>query len=336
MEQSCTRYATFIKNLAGAMDAAETEAALEQVFRNGYPDLLNQLAACLDGSPASTQSFKNFVTQQVISTVADVDLNNKTPMLGFEYDLSTPLNKPSYSTAKANFSLQFGKPPTTPTATPEGGAAKSATQIKTDTKAAANQKKQATWIAAVSKTVNTEGSAAPPQSTTVASATTKAAAATVTPTWTVNFMADGEFYNAQPASSIPSAQRLRDVQLGLEVDYVIRGSNAKSCALCTFIGDSTLSLSYLYQDQTSPSIVTAPPSGIAFSNLPSNASTVYTSRGPINLGQIRWGLGTGSNVSFPIAFTYSNRSDLIAHPIAGLQFGLSYNLSSLFSNNAGK
>ena len=165
-------------------------------------------------------------------------------------------------------------------------------------------------------------------------ATTKAAAGAQTPPWTINLMVDGEFYNSQPPSSVPSSQRLRDIQVGFEVDYIIRAS-AKYW-LTKFIGDSTLSGSYLYQDQTSPSIINAPPSGISFSNLPSTATTVYTSRGPINLGQLRWGLGTGSNVSFPIAFTYSNRSQLIAHPVRGLQFGLSYNLNSLFSSNAGK
>jgi hypothetical protein len=147
-------------------------------------------------------------------------------------------------------------------------------------------------------------------------------------------MVDGEFYNSQPPSSVPSEQRLRDVQAGFEADWVLRGSYSSN-SFIKFIGDSTLSGSYLYQDQTSASIVNAPPSGISFSNLPSTASTVYASRGPINLGQIRWALGTGSNLNFPIAFTYSNRSALIDHPIKGLQFGISYNLSSLFSSNAG-
>ena len=145
-------------------------------------------------------------------------------------------------------------------------------------------------------------------------------------------MVDGEFYNSQPPISVPSASRLRDVQVGFEADYILHAN--QNHAITKLIGDSTLSASYLYQDQTSPSILTAPPSGISFSNLPSTATTVYTSKGPINLGQLRWGLGTGTNVSFPISFTYSNRSALIAHPIAGLQFGLSYNLSSLFSNQA--
>jgi len=34
-------------------------------------------------------------------------------------------------------------------------------------------------------------------------------------------------------------------------------------------------------------------------------------------------------VKFPIALTYSNRSDLIVHPALGLQFGVSYDLSAI-------
>jgi hypothetical protein len=44
---------------------------------------------------------------------------------------------------------------------------------------------------------------------------------------------------------------------------------------------------------------------------------------------VRYGFGTGKKVKFPIALTYSNRSDLIVHPALGLQFGVSYDLSAI-------
>ena len=58
-------------------------------------------------------------------------------------------------------------------------------------------------------------------------------------------------------------------------------------------------------------------------------------RGVIHLGQFRLGFGTGSNsnFTFPIAFTYSNRTELIVHPTWGVQFGITYNLNSLFSSS---
>jgi hypothetical protein len=45
------------------------------------------------------------------------------------------------------------------------------------------------------------------------------------------------------------------------------------------------------------------------------------------------GGGTGTNLSFPVAFTYSNRTELVVHPAWGLQVGISYNLTSLFSSS---
>ena len=148
----------------------------------------------------------------------------------------------------------------------------------------------------------------------------------------INASVGADIYDAEPSSNIPSASHLRDIQAGVEIDWILRSS--KLPLIGNLVGDSTLAGTYYYQDQTSPAILKGPPQSITIAGLPSNANQVYTSRGPIDLGQIRLGLGTGSNVSFPICFTYSNRSALIAHPIKGLQFGLSYNLSSIFTKKS--
>jgi hypothetical protein len=391
---SCKSYNAAVLNLADTMaDAAASGLqAYEQSFADGYADVLNHFEACLEGDKARVQAFQAFVAEQAISEVIDEDAS-KTPALGFEYDLNTPLNQPSYSTMKGNFSwglfaspakkkAQTVAPNGTAKAPSSNSAAKtnqtdekktwleelynsivnpcpiaSATPAQTGipgntaatvpgastSNAPAEGAPTAAGGAAFSSSTAPAGNASAPGQATNASSgcktsvpgsDTKAVAGTYTPPLTLNIMLDGEFYNFQPPSSVPGSRRFRDFQAGAEIDYILRCSQSTH-ALFKFIGDSTLSGSYLYQDQLSPSILSAPPSGINFSNLPANASTVYTSKGVINLGQVRWALGTGSNLNFPIGFTYSNRSDLINHPIKGLQFGLSYNLSSLFTSNAG-
>jgi hypothetical protein len=97
------------------------------------------------------------------------------------------------------------------------------------------------------------------------------------------------------------------------------------------LGSATLAGAYSYQDQTSPAILTGPALS-DFTGLPSSVTSVYAKRGVIHLGQVRLGLGTGKNMTFPLAFTYSNRTELITHPTWGLQFGITYNLNSLFSS----
>jgi len=141
-----------------------------------------------------------------------------------------------------------------------------------------------------------------------------------------------DFYSGQPASPVPSFSRLCDIQLAAEVDYLIRTSAIGSTSsiihlLAQQLGDTTLTGAYYYQDQTSPSILNGPPSTVTFSNLPTTASQIYATRGPIDLGQLRLSFGTGKSVRVPIAITYSNRSELITHPVKGLQFGVNYSFS---------
>jgi hypothetical protein len=186
----------------------------------------------------------------------------------------------------------------------------------------------------VSGTSQTTAPAVAETATKDQSAAAKGTAAANTKPWTINASVSADLYNSEPSSSIPSASHLRDIQAGVEIDYLVPSS--KIPVVGSLIGDSTLAGTYYYQDQTSPSILKGPPQSITIADLPSTATQVYTARGPINLGQIRLGFGTGTNVSFPICFTYSNRSELIAHPIKGLQFGLSYNLSSLFASSSTK
>jgi hypothetical protein len=147
-------------------------------------------------------------------------------------------------------------------------------------------------------------------------------------TWTVTGNFAVSIYDSEPSPSIPGASRLRDIQAGAEVDKMLPS--------IPILGQTTLSAAYYFQDQTSPSILKVTPSspitGITFTGLPSNASEVFTQKGDVHLAQVKWALGTGKNVRFPLAFSYSNRTELIQKPDWRGQFGVSYNFSSLLSS----
>ena len=146
-------------------------------------------------------------------------------------------------------------------------------------------------------------------------------------TFTGNFAVS--IYDSEPSSAIPGASRLRDIQAGAEADRVLPSIK--------ILGQTTLSAAYYFQDQTSPSILKVTPgtpiTGITFTGLPSNATQVFTQKGNIHLAQLKWGLGTGKNVHFPFAFSYSNRTELIQKPDWRGQFGVSYDFSSLLSSS---
>jgi hypothetical protein len=152
--------------------------------------------------------------------------------------------------------------------------------------------------------------------------------------WTVTANGAFSIYNSEPSSTIPGASHLRDVQAGAEVDRML--------PKIPVLGQSTLSLAYYFQDQQSPSILKVTPSspitGITFTGLPADASEVFAKKGDIHLAQLKWALGTGKNVRFPFAFSYSNRTDLIQKPDWRGQFGVSYDFSSFLSGqgNASK
>jgi hypothetical protein len=146
----------------------------------------------------------------------------------------------------------------------------------------------------------------------------------------------GNFYNSPP-SSVPSAGAFRAAQAGSEFDLAICPQIKQP--ILSYLSNATISLTYYYQDQVSPSILKVasagmPLPGINITGLSSSATQVFTKKGPINFVQLKYGLGFGKNVKFPIAVSWSNRTDLITHALWGAQFGVSYDFSSLL-NSAG-
>jgi hypothetical protein len=152
-------------------------------------------------------------------------------------------------------------------------------------------------------------------------------------TGTINIA--GNLYNSAP-SRVPGTGAFRDLQAGTELDTAFCTSTLNWVG--SFLGNSTVSFTYYYQDQVSPSILKVTPGtplpGISITGLASSTSSVFASRGPINFVQLKYGLGTGKSVKFPIAVSWSNRTDLITHSLWSAQFGVSYDFSSLLGSSS--
>ena len=149
--------------------------------------------------------------------------------------------------------------------------------------------------------------------------------------WTGTFNAAGSFYNSTPSSAIPGATRVRDFQIAAETTYNFGKGNTPNL----IFGNSTGSLAYYYQDETSPAILNVTPgqpvTGITFTGLPSTATQVYAARGVINIGQAKFTLNpANSGFNIPVSVTWSNRTELVTSPAWKGQIGISYDLDSLF------
>lgn len=138
------------------------------------------------------------------------------------------------------------------------------------------------------------------------------------------------FYNSDQ-SSVPGAGRLRDAQFATEEahDFNLKTPFSNSVA-------ATLSGAFYFQYQSSPSILNVTPgtpvNGVVFTGLPSTATKVFAQKGNIAIGQIKLTIGSGSSVTVPLSFTYSNRTELITKPTWRGQIGVSYDFDSLFSS----
>jgi hypothetical protein len=146
--------------------------------------------------------------------------------------------------------------------------------------------------------------------------------------WTLTGNAAASIYDSTPSSSIPGAQRLRDIQVAFEGDHPLPKWGP--------LGTPTFSAAYYFQDQTSPAILNVTPSGpvsgVTFSGLSSNATQVFAQKGKISIGQLRISFGSSkSGLRFPIAITGSNRTELITASKLGGQIGISYDFDSLFT-----
>ena len=151
--------------------------------------------------------------------------------------------------------------------------------------------------------------------------------------WTVTANGAFSIYNSAPSTSVPGANRVRDIQAGAEID--------RDLGSLWLLGPATASGAYYFQNQSSPAILSVDPSqpvaGVSIVGLPAGATQVFAQKGSIHVAQVKLALGSArSNWRFPISVTWSNRTELITKPTWRAQLGISYDFDSLFSGNGSK
>jgi hypothetical protein len=150
--------------------------------------------------------------------------------------------------------------------------------------------------------------------------------------WTLTFNGAASIYDSTPSTSIPGASRLRDVQAAAEVDYDLTSIGILGSG-------SSAGLAYYYQNQESPAILNVNPAnpvlGVTFTGLPAGATQVFATKGTIHIAQAKLALGSGqSSFHFPVAVTWSNRTELVSKPEWRGQIGISYDFDSLFAQKS--
>jgi hypothetical protein len=298
-----------------------TSTQISELLEQQYKDLLAQMlesTSCQAALKNAGSLFTAILEAEVYEDFDSVLSSSAKPELALEYDLNSPQNKPAYSSFKATGNWQFGKSGVRAPSNANGNLTSQQQKVRDYA---------ATKIAQLSSPSSENPAATGKQ----ASPDTNSLAKDNTQPFSLTLTGTADVYSSEPSSSIPSASHLRDIQAGAEIAWVFNPFG-KTSVLGKALGSLTLAGAYSYEDQTSPAILTGPALS-DFTGLPTSTTSAYAQRGVIHLGQLRLGLGSGKNYTFPLAFTYSNRSELITHPTWGLQFGISYNLTSLFSSS---
>jgi hypothetical protein len=96
----------------------------------------------------------------------------------------------------------------------------------------------------------------------------------------------------------------------------------------------TVSAGYYFQYMVANALLTLPSSAFAPGTtipLPGNASELLNTKGAINIGQVKATFRIrNTGINFPIALTFSNRTELIKASDVRGNFGITYDLDSLF------
>jgi hypothetical protein len=125
-----------------------------------------------------------------------------------------------------------------------------------------------------------------------------------------------------------SVSRVRDAQAALQLDQQLGKPSAAV--------SPTLSVGYYFQYMVDNALLTLPSSALAPGTsipLPGNASILLNTKGAIHLGQAKITFKIkNSGIQFPIALTFSNRTDLIKASEVRGNFGITYDLDSLFAS----
>ena len=124
-----------------------------------------------------------------------------------------------------------------------------------------------------------------------------------------------------------SVSRVRDAQLAFECDKTFGKTDAQV--------SPSLSAGYYFQYMVDNALLTLPSSALAPGTsiaLPGSASELLNTKGAIHLGQVKITFKVrNSGINIPLALTFSNRTDLIKATEVRGNFGLTYDLDSLFA-----
>lgn len=146
--------------------------------------------------------------------------------------------------------------------------------------------------------------------------------------WSIAANGAFEIYNQEPPADVPGAKRVRDAQAGVQMQ--------RDLGTIPLLGAAAISGAYYFQYQNGPSILKVTPArpfpGVTFTRLPDNARLVYADTGSLHIAQVRLVLGPpSSSARFPLAISYSNRTELIDKSVLRAQVGVSYDFDSLFA-----
>jgi hypothetical protein len=120
---------------------------------------------------------------------------------------------------------------------------------------------------------------------------------------------------------------VRDAQAAVQLDRKFGGPNSAV--------SPTLSAGYYFQYMVANALLSLPSTDFAPGTtiaLPGSAAELLNTTGSINLGQVKVTLAIrNTGINFPIALTFSNRTDLIKATDVRGNFGITYDLDSLFT-----
>jgi hypothetical protein len=133
-----------------------------------------------------------------------------------------------------------------------------------------------------------------------------------------------ELYNRLLQSNV---SRVRDAQASVQLDRKFGTSNSAV--------SPTLSAGYYFQYMVANALLSLPSTDFAPGTtipLPGSASVLLNTTGSVHLGQAKVTLSIrNTGINFPIALTFSNRTDLIKATDVRGNFGITYDLDSLFA-----
>ena len=101
---NCNPYAAASQRAVAALSVQMSEDTFLQTLSGLYAPLGEAFFACLNTDPALVKYLQDYLAAVLADAASENDINaSRKPILGFEYDINTPQNQPSYSRHKKQF-----------------------------------------------------------------------------------------------------------------------------------------------------------------------------------------------------------------------------------------